>query len=229
MNLSLLTLLVFSDCRLTLKINDLLKNKQELSRNEGVRLRLSKTGLLSHHSGGVSRASSVVFYIWLTYARGTGVSTFLTHAANRLLQNRRQDGARLVYEDWDPGWEVAQKQSLFSCGSYSQFNGMCLSVMCKWSQLCIYTWNFHWFLLLQTTYAHTAMVSWNPSLESTRSHWVGMLSFVDNWKPLDTTQEVDNPRPPPSQNLALYLKSCSNISLCIQAETSWDSVTMAQV
>lgn len=112
----------------------------------------------------------------------------------RLLQNWRQDGVRLVYKGCNPGWEVAQR-SLFVCGSYSQLNGMCLSGICKLSRLCIYTWNFHWFLLFQTTYTHTAMVSWNPLLESARSHWVGMLSFVDNWKPLDTTQEVDNSPP----------------------------------
>lgn len=65
--------------------------------------------------------------------------------------------------------------------------------------------------------AHEATVSWNPSLESTRSHWVGMLSFVDNWEPFGyntRSRHPPPPTPPPPQpllNLALCLKSCSNI------------------
>lgn len=58
--------------------------------------------------------------------------------------------------------------------------------------LLLFTLNLQWFLLFQTTYTHTAMVTWNLSwLEYIRSNWVGMPSFVDNWKLLDLTQEVN--------------------------------------
>lgn len=58
--------------------------------------------------------------------------------------------------------------------------------------LFLFILNFQWFLLFQTAYTHTAMFTWNLSwLEYIRSNWVGMPSFVDNWKLLDLIQEVN--------------------------------------
>lgn len=58
--------------------------------------------------------------------------------------------------------------------------------------LFLFTLNFQRFLLFQTTYTHAAMVTWNLSQrEYIGSNCVGMPSFVDNWKLLDLTQEVN--------------------------------------
>lgn len=186
MNLPLLTLPVFLDCGSTLKLWLFKRMSRNYLGTKGSVSGSARQGCFHTTVEGWA-GQAQWYFISLTDLRkrhwGFQLSwhTQQTGCWKRLLQNWRQDGDRLVYKGCNPGWEVAQK-SLLACGSYSQLDGMCLSVICKLFRLCIYTWNFHWFLLFQTTYAHTAMVSWNLSLESARSHWVGMLSFVDKLK-----------------------------------------------